>query len=122
MDGYISVGVIEHFWDGYDEIILEMSRTVRQGGYIFVSFPYMSPLRRFKNKLRLYQRDNSNGVNLDKNTFYQFALNPKTVIKKFKENNFVLIETYSFDGIKGFKDEIRIFVILFKKYMMGFCL
>lgn len=29
--GYWSIGVIEHFWDGYNEILDEMARVIRDG-------------------------------------------------------------------------------------------
>ena len=54
--GYWSIGVIEHFWDGYGPIVQEMSRVVRTGGYLFLTFPYMSPVRRLKARLGLYPR------------------------------------------------------------------
>jgi SAM-dependent methyltransferase len=46
--GYWSLGVIEHFWSGYEDIAREMLRVLRPGGYLFLTFPHMSPLRRVK--------------------------------------------------------------------------
>ena len=48
LDGYVSIGVIEHFWEGYEAILSEMARTLKTKGFLFLDFPYMSPLRRFK--------------------------------------------------------------------------
>ena len=53
-DGYWSLGVIEHFYEGYDEIALEMKRVLRKGGILFLTCPVMSPLRRLKAKMGLY--------------------------------------------------------------------
>ena len=50
-DGYISAGVIEHFPGGYAKILNEIKRVVKPGGYIFVTFPHLSLLRRLKIKL-----------------------------------------------------------------------
>ena len=47
-DGYWSIGVIEHFWDGYEPVLSEMKRLLKPGGYLFLTFPYMSPLRKWK--------------------------------------------------------------------------
>jgi len=102
--GYWSLGVIEHFWDGYDLIANEMFRVLQKGGYLFLTFPYMSPLRRLKSNLGKYETwDNKN----ESNFFYQFVLNSETVIKKFRSLGFILIKSKPFDGIKGTKDEIN---------------
>ncbi|MCK4797277.1 MAG: class I SAM-dependent methyltransferase [Spirochaetes bacterium] len=108
LDGYISVGVIEHFWEGYDEIISEMARTIKKNGYLFISFPYMSVLRKIKSFFRLYPILKLKEVESKKKEFYQFALNHNDVIKKLKEAGFSLVQKIPFDGIKGFKDEVKI--------------
>ena len=103
--GYWSLGVIEHFWEGYESIALEMSRVIRDNGYLFLSFPYMSPLRRMKGRLGLYNLWQKTVPNDD---FYQFALNSKLVIGAFQKLGFKLVRTLPLDGIKGTKDEIAI--------------
>ena len=52
--GYWSLGVIEHFPEGYDPIAKEMLRVLKPGGYLFLTFPYMSPLRRLKTYFGAY--------------------------------------------------------------------
>lgn len=113
LDGYISVGVIEHFWEGYEAIIREMYRTLKVGGFLFVSFPYMSPLRRFKVALRLYPYKESHLLNAQQERFYQFALTAEKVQANLESLGFQLKERIPFDGIKGFKDEVA----LFKPYL-----
>lgn len=105
-DGYISVGVIEHFGEGYNEIITEMSRVIKKGGFLFISFPYMSFLRKLKAKLRRYQSNTWEELNTQKDTFYQFALDHKRVLTDLKNVGFSLVAKKPFDGIKGFKDEV----------------
>jgi SAM-dependent methyltransferase len=102
---YWSFGVIEHFWDGYHDVLREMKRVLTNGGYVFLTFPYMSPLRRLKAKLGLYQEFNGS-VN---ESFYQFALNSDAVIRDFEASGFKLIAKTAYDGIKGFKDEFSLF-------------
>lgn len=105
--GYWSLGVIEHFWDGYHDILKEMRRVLISGGYVFLSFPYMSPLRRLKARLGLYKEfDGEKWEN--KESFYQFALDQKTVIKDFKSLGFELLDKMPISGIKGLKDEVSI--------------
>jgi len=63
--------VIEHFWEGYNEILKEAKRVLKPKGYLFLTFPYMSPLRKFRANLGLYRILDFN--NKSKNDdFYQF--------------------------------------------------
>ena len=104
--GYWSLGVIEHFWEGYD-IINEMIRVLRdKNGFLFLTFPYISPLRRLKASLGCYDKSfNKNDVD----SFYQFILNHKLVLEDLRNKGFSLREATPFDGIKGFKHEVSIF-------------
>lgn len=108
LDGYISAGVIEHFWEGYDLIIKEMARTLRVGGFLFITFPYMSPLRQLKVKIGRYPCITVNDAKSKCETFYQFAFSDKRVRQDLEQNGFRLVEQMSFDGIKGFKDEVTL--------------
>ena len=105
IDGYWSLGVIEHFYDGYDEILSEMRRVIRKDGYLFLTFPHISKLRQIKVRKGLYEIWPGNG-DLVAN-FYQFALDQHRVIEAFGVYEFKLILKKCFDGVKGFKDEIR---------------
>lgn len=96
--GYWSLGVIEHFWDGYEPLAREMSRVLKDGGFLFCSFPYMSPLRRAKARLGLYPTceftDEPSG-------FYQFALRHDLVIRRMSAFGFDFVESQSSSAIKG---------------------
>ena len=108
-DGYISVGVIEHFWGGYYSILSEMRRTIKKGGFLFVSFPYLSPVRKLKIRVRSYSHRSSVEVLRDKDSFYQFALDWQSVSRDFEEFGFSVKQMRPFNGIKGFKDELTWF-------------
>lgn len=108
LDGYISVGVIEHFWDGYTPIINEMQRTLRTGGFLFVSFPYMSPLRRLKAFLKLYPMAKKQELDGKVDAFYQFAFFSSHVQADLEALGFQLKEFLTYSGIKGFKDEVSL--------------
>ena len=99
-----SIGVIEHFEAGYEDMVNEMSRIIEPGGYVFISFPWMSPLRKFKEKLMLYESKMPD----ETYQFYQFALNYEDVITDFNRKGFILIDSIPYDGIKGTKDEIAV--------------
>jgi len=105
-DGYWSLGVIEHFYEGYDDILAEMKRVIKKDGYVFLTFPYMSPLRKLKAKFNLYKKYDDNTSKLD--GFYQFALDAVLVEKNFKKYGFVLESGKPWDGIKGLKDEVSL--------------
>lgn len=113
-DGYWSLGVIEHFYVGYEDILKEMKRVVKKGGYVFLTFPYMSPLRKFKAKLDLYDKKYEND-NRDTKNFYQFALDATAVRDDFEKHGFILKYAKAFDGLKGFKDEVLIFKPILQK-------
>lgn len=104
-DACWSLGVIEHFHKGYKPILKEMGRVVKSGGYVFLTFPYMSPVRKLKTRFGLYKKFNQK-IKIRK--FYQFVLDPKKVKKDFEKYGFKLRYCKTYDGIKGFKDEILI--------------
>ena len=106
IDGYWSLGVIEHFYDGYDVILNEMHRVIKKDGYLFLTFPHMSKLRQIKAEKGLYQVWQENGTLIA--DFYQFALDDYQVIRAFEGYGFKLIRKCGLDGLKGFKDEISI--------------
>lgn len=106
IDGYWSIGVIEHFYEGYSDISREMHRVLRSGGYVFLSFPSMNPLRKIKGKLGLYQDFNENKIN----DFYQFCLDPDDVIKNFQSLGMIKVKKSFRDGYKGLKDESPQFI------------
>jgi len=108
IDGYISAGVIEHFWEGYNEIIKEMARILKPGGYLFITFPSKSPVRKLKATLGLYEKNNFTELEKMKEEFYQFVLNTKDVIEDLKKLGFELVKKKKIGGLKGLKDEVRL--------------
>lgn len=101
--GYWSLGVIEHFYQGYEKIVSEMDRVLKRNGYAFVTFPYMSPLRKLKAKLGMY-REWRDGMSAT--SFYQFALNKEKVIMDVTQHGFRLVEQKPYDGVGGLRKEV----------------
>jgi len=76
-NGYWSLGVIEHFWFGFDSIMSEMNRVLKKDGILFLTVPTMSPLRRIKSLLNLYPHIESSNLSID--DFFQFAISSKSI-------------------------------------------
>jgi SAM-dependent methyltransferase len=103
LDGYWSVGVIEHFWDGYDDILVEARRVLRPGGYAFVTFPWLSPIRRWKVRMGIIKRK---AMNDEPQDFFQFCLDPESVKGHLKKLGFEITESRAQKGVLGFNQEI----------------
>ncbi len=104
VDGYWSLGVIEHFYEGYEGIREEMRRVVRPGGYLFLTFPALGWLRRSKAELGLYPRWDPAAVGLER--FYQFALPVDSVVSEFEASGFRLARRTGYLGVTGLCEEL----------------
>ena len=99
VDGYWSLGVIEHFYDGYDVIVKEMYRVIKSGGFLFLSFPSISEYRSKLIKQSFYKV----WVGDKESDFYQFAFSDKSVIEKLDMVGFDLVETKYTGNLKGLR-------------------
>ncbi len=112
-DGYWSLGVIEHFYEGYETVLQEAYRVIKKNGLLFLTFPSMSILRRIKAKMGSYITYNENEAVI--RNFYQFVLDEKEVIRKLSEIGFKLLKKGRYDGVKGLKDEITVLKPIFQR-------
>lgn len=103
--GYWSLGVIEHFWDGYDKIALEMVRVIKKRGFLFLQFPCMSRARKIKAALGCYE---SYDAENELAGFYQFALDADDVVEKMKLYGFECLAKQGRSSLLGLKSEVRI--------------
>jgi SAM-dependent methyltransferase len=97
-DGYFSLGVIEHLWEGYDNILKEVNRVLRPGGYVFLSFPCMSRLDRVKIFFSGYNKFVGNDKPDD---FFQFGLDVGVVRKDLECLGFQCLYTRRQNGWGG---------------------
>jgi len=96
-EGYWSIGVIEHFEGGFEDVIRECGRVLKKGGVAYISFPYMNLLRRLKGILGLYRR----APDME-SVFYQYALDHKRVKKEWERNGFdYMKQFYMFPHFRG---------------------
>lgn len=116
-DGYWSLGVVEHFYGGYDRIAREMSRILKPGGYLFMTVPAMSRLRRIKAAIGIYPRFNENEVDIS--SFYQFALSSEQIRSDFYEFGFQFVEKQGWAVCEGVRTEIygtRLLMSLLRRF------
>ncbi len=102
-DGYWSLGVIEHFYDGYEPIMAEMARVVKPGGYVFCTFPAMNHKRRKLAHKDGYPSWDHADPALD--NFYQFALDPDTVARSFADHGFDVVRRRGVGTLTGWSEE-----------------
>ncbi|RWO81562.1 class I SAM-dependent methyltransferase [Mesorhizobium sp.] len=100
-EGVWSLGVIEHFKDGYASIIEEARRVLKPGGLLFLTVPSVSPLRRLKMRLGRYEDVSA----ADMARFYQFAFTPNDTIRTISGMGFRLLESRSRGGYLGLMRE-----------------
>ncbi len=97
-DGYFSLGVIEHFWEGYGSILNEMKRVLKPGGHLFLSVPCISRmdvLFLLLNRYAVYDQDEKPC------DFYQYALDIQSVRKTFEKEGFVCKKSMRRSGLFG---------------------
>lgn len=99
---YWSLGVIEHFPEGYEAIGREAARVLRSGGVLLLTFPYLSPRRRRRARRGAYSPWSGPGVPDD---FYQFALDHERVTRDFTAWGFRLEDVRPHNGLYGFTQE-----------------
>ena len=102
-DAYYSLGVIEHFYEGYEGLVREAKRVLKPGGLLLIYFPAMSWLRRRKARSGAYPHWQGTPEQLA--SFYQFALPPASVAAQVKSLGFKLIKGERRDGLRGLKVE-----------------
>lgn len=100
--GYISLGVIEHRYEGPEPFLAEAHRVLSAGGTAFFSVPFIHSFRRFKAQLGLYDKD-SGGLE-----FYQYAFSREEMEMLLEEAGFEVVDVWLYDSYKGLKDEMKL--------------
>ena len=103
LDGYWSLGVVEHFPEGPHEILKEAARILRPGGYLFLTAPWFSPLRRqlvSSGRIPVWT-----GQELPSD-FYQYAFSREEVHRELAQVGFEVKAWHARSALKGLSDEI----------------
>jgi SAM-dependent methyltransferase len=101
-DGLWSLGVIEHFFDGYDSLIAEAHRLLRPGGYLFLTVPSISPLKSLKIAMNHYAEFEPS----NRDHFFQFAFRPAIVARTIEAQGFRLVYSQGRTGSLGLSEDI----------------
>ena len=101
-DGVWSLGVIEHFVDGFAPVVQEMHRILRPGGFLFLTVPSVSPLKSCKIALGSYQQFSP----VDQSKFFQFAFRPEWVVSSISEFGFRFQRSRGRAGSLGLKEDL----------------
>lgn len=96
-----------------------MRRIIKPKGYLFITFPYMSPLRVWKAKCNIYKIFNNELYNKKQapKSFYQFILRKDKIINDIEKLGFKIKFKKPISGIKGLKDEIFFLEFFFKRFL-----
>ena len=99
-DGCWSLGVIEHFPDGYAAVRDELHRVLRPGGFLFLTFPALNPARRAWIRAGAFPRWDPSL----QGRFYQYALDPRRVAADFAAAGFAPVARSPHLGLAGAED------------------
>jgi len=75
---------------------------------LFISFPYMSPLRKSKAAWHIYPFQNSEALNDHQEQFLSIRASYPQRLADMSSLGFELRERFAFGGLKGFKDEVAL--------------
>ena len=98
----ISLGVIEHFQEGPGDVFREMHRVTKKDGLIFLSVPWISPIRKLKLRCGLYAQKPPR----DDLGFYQYAYSLEELRRLFRSHHLKIRRIYCTGGLKGLRDEV----------------
>lgn len=115
IDGYLSMGVVEHFNDGDRAVILrEAARALRRGGVAIITVPAFSLARRARSMLGGFpdeatvereraraEADNAGAARLD---FYQFFFGTREFRRQVEAAGLRVVEIDGYDCRRGWTD------------------
>jgi SAM-dependent methyltransferase len=108
--GYISLGVIEHYWRGPRGILAEAHRVLRPDGALLLSVPHFSPGLR-----RLVERRGIPETAEEREDFYQFYFTRPAIEGLLREHGFRPVDAFYYDAIYGAKRAYPAFLRMYER-------
>jgi SAM-dependent methyltransferase len=105
LDGYWSLGVLEHFFDGFDVAAAEIRRTLKPGGYLFLSVPSLNVMksrRLARGAYAVFPGPTTEGSS----RFWQYYFSYREIIDKFAALNFSVVDIRREGAYYGIKNDI----------------
>lgn len=99
--GYISLGVVEHRWEGPEPFLIEAYRVLKKGGIGVFTVPHFHVLRRLKAAQGRYAGP------LPVAPFYQFAFTAAEFTALLRQAGLEPIYIRRMNALKGIRDEWR---------------
>lgn len=106
---YISLGVVEHRYEGPEPFLKEAYRILKPGGVALISVPTLHPIRKLKARLGRYR-----GLK-EGHQFYQYAFSQEEFQRLLTAEGFEVVTTVPYDGMKGLSDEVPMLRHLLKQ-------
>lgn len=98
--GYVSLGVVEHRFEGPEPFFKEAHRVLAPGGVAIFTVPFFSPLRKLKAAVGCFS-----GKPTKKEFFYQYALSREEMTSMLRAHHFSVEALRYYAAWKGVKDE-----------------
>ncbi len=111
-DAYVSLGVIEHFFDISEtrKIIQEATRITKKGGLLYFSVPFTNRLRK-----SIIRNNIDTKTIVNENNFYQRSFDSGEMSALFSGLPLKIIKEGCYDAAKGIADEVSSLVWIKKK-------
>lgn len=107
--GYISLGVIEHYWGGPSAILSEARRVLRRGGVLLLSVPHYSP------GLRRLVEGRGVGAAEEREDFYQFYFSRPAIEEVLRSHGFAPFDAFYYDALYGAKRAYPAFLRMYER-------
>ena len=105
LKGYWSLGVIEHFWTGYDDILSEMYRVLTPGGLLVLNrSPAIALATGAKPHAGITLCSHPSPTITSPKVFINLAIPPRTIIKDLQKAGFTVSHHCGVDGLRGYSE------------------
>lgn len=98
--GYVSLGVIEHFRDGCDHFLHEACRLVASGGTLCIAVPHFNAVRRVKGLLGAYSTPPRDLP------FYQYGFTRKDLLRLFDDQPVDVVAFAGYGSARAMVEEL----------------